>query len=195
MATVRPETDNLVAVLTAAAILGREQAAQEFQVVQLPHTPRQVWAALARPAPPAEPLLALLLVGQVNLAAPLAGLFCDGWSDVIPSETEITGLTFHYDAPGARPPQMVLLAVPPDLGQETWNFDALVETVVETFHLAKLRAVGPQEIPVLGGSMLPPIYLLRDTSLQLPSIDFERIRAWLDNSEDRVLGKVYRNDF
>ena len=43
------------------------------------------------------------------------GFVCDAWNEVVPSERETTGVSFHYDAPGARPPQAILLAVPPAL--------------------------------------------------------------------------------
>ena len=35
----------------------------------------------------------------------LAGLFVDEWMESIPAHEETTGLGFHFDAPGARPPQ------------------------------------------------------------------------------------------
>ena len=37
----------------------------------------------------------------------------DEWVEVIPAEQVTSGVSFQYDAPGARPPQAVLLAVTP----------------------------------------------------------------------------------
>ena len=45
--------------------------------------------------------------------SPLVGVVCDEWAETVPGGAETTGITFHYDAPGARPPQSLLLAVPP----------------------------------------------------------------------------------
>ena len=51
---------------------------------------------------------------DVDLAAPLAGLLVDEWTEVVPSRTETAGLAFRYDPPDAMAPQAMLLAVPPD---------------------------------------------------------------------------------
>lgn len=195
MATVRPEVDALVSVLTGAELINPDHQTV-YNVVQLPHSPGQSWVALTLPAPPAEPLLAIAALGQVDWAAPLAGLFCDGWSEMIPAATETTGLTFHYDAPAARPPQTLILAVPPSLSQTTWSFDALLDTVSETLDLAKLRGVGPREIPVLGGGMLPAVYLPEDPSRQRPSINLEAIASQYLAKLSTTLGKrsVSNND-
>ena len=41
---------------------------------------------------------------------------------------ETTGLGFHFDAPGARPPQSILLAVPADPAAQNWTLDGLRRT-------------------------------------------------------------------
>ncbi len=72
-----------------------------------------------------------------------AGLLIDEWTETIPTDTETTGLAFHYNQPDSMPPQALLLAVYP--GAETnWSWDALIGTVIDTFKRAKMRAVEPK---------------------------------------------------
>jgi len=130
-------------------------------------------------------------VGQVDFAQPLAGLICDGWSEMIPAKVETTGLTFHYDAPAARPPQAILLAAPPDLSQATWSFDAVADTILEALGLAKLRLVDAGQIRALGG-MLPAIYLPQDNSFQVPSVDLNPLlQAYKDAIPLKITGKMF----
>ena len=60
-----------------------------------------------------------------------------------------------YDAPGARPPQSVLLAMPPRLDQDAWTFDDLMDVIHEAFDLAQLRTVRPRELAGGLGALLP----------------------------------------
>ena len=189
VATVRPDVDALASVLTAVELLGTGPAPTDYSVVQLPHRPGQAWAGIA--LPDGSPLLAALTVGQVDFAQPLAGLICDGWSEMIPAKVETTGLTFHYDAPAARPPQAILLAAPPDLSQATWSFDAVADTILEALGLAKLRLVDAGQIRALGG-MLPAIYLPQDNSFQVPSVDLNPLlQAYKDAIPLKITGKMF----
>ena len=81
-----------------------------------------------------------------SLSGEIGGLVLDQWIERIPSDYEMTGLTFHFDAPTSRPPQTLLLAVPP-VGAD-WSFDLVVDTVREAFTLARLRAVAPETLGV-----------------------------------------------
>jgi hypothetical protein len=74
------------------------------------------------------------------------GLLIDEWTEIVPTEEETTGITFHYDKPNSEPPQSMLLAVSPQLFGEGWNWQDLVEILHETLDEAKLRAVEPQQI-------------------------------------------------
>ena len=115
---VRAELDPLCGLLTHAEAGGADVVA-ELAVAQLPHRPGARWCELpfgAEGPPPA---------GTVGIVAhapdgfdptrPLAGLFVDAWAEVIPSAEHTAGVAFHYDAPGARPPQAIVLAVHPDV--------------------------------------------------------------------------------
>jgi hypothetical protein len=71
------------------------------------------------------------------------GLLIDDWTEVIPTSSETTGITFNYDQPNAMPPQAVLLAVTPNVTGH-WDWNELVGVLEDTLLRAKLRAVEPQ---------------------------------------------------
>ena len=66
----------------------------------------------------------------------------------------------HVDAPSARAPQSLLLAVPPADG--TWGFEDVLALVRQTLDRARQRAVGPEQVEGFG-QFLPAIYLGDDT--------------------------------
>lgn len=66
------------------------------------------------------------------------GLLLDEWNEAIPTDEELTALTFHYNQPNTEAPQTVLLSVCP---HPTWSWDAVVASVNETLRRAKLRTV------------------------------------------------------
>jgi hypothetical protein len=192
---VRPQIQKLVSALTASEMLGTPINPAEFQIMQLPHRPGQTWAALTSPDPDNEPSLALLGIGQFDLGQPLAGIVCDGWTEVIPAREEITGLAFHYDAPAARAPQSIVLAVPPSLEQESWDFESVRDSVLATLELAKLRVVGPKELTELGSLVLPMLYIPQDRTKQRPSIDLGGITERWKAVVGETIGKMNSHDF
>ncbi|HKG03119.1 MAG TPA: hypothetical protein VKB03_08045 [Conexibacter sp.] len=116
----------------------------------------------------------LLWHAPVPLAAggPLAGLVLDEWVELLPGsdalaetkregrtpvppESELTGLTFHFDRPDAKAPQAILLAVPPN-PKRGWTEDGLALVVRDTLELAKLRAVDLGDLPLLD-DVLPAV--------------------------------------
>ena len=103
---------------------------------------------------------------------PLAGLFVDAWAEVIPSAEHTAGVAFHYDAPGARPPQAIVLAVHPDLEPERWNLQYLLETVQETISLARLRTVTLRELDGMAG-LIPALYLPNNYTRDVASVSFK----------------------
>ena len=78
-----------------------------------------------------------------------SGLLLDDWTEEIPTQQEITGISFRFNQPNAAPPQTLLLAVTP---QETgsWNWDDLVGTLRDTLERAKRRAVEPEKLEEQG---------------------------------------------
>jgi predicted nucleic acid-binding Zn-ribbon protein len=71
-----------------------------------------------------------------------SGLLIDDWTEVIPAEDEVTGITFNYNQPNAVPPQALLLAVTPEV-TGSWSWDELVGTLNDTLQRAKRRAIEP----------------------------------------------------
>src|SRR5262249_57327533 len=69
---------------------------------------------VAPAAPPAGPLSALLVADRV---------------EVIPSQRETVGLTYHYDAPCAQAPPCILLALPARPSPPTCSSAALATAV------------------------------------------------------------------
>jgi hypothetical protein len=69
----------------------------------------------------------------------------DSWVEVIPSTDQITSTAFHFDAPGARAPQAILLAVPPDPSQPL-DTATLVDIVADTRELARARAATAEDL-------------------------------------------------
>lgn len=110
-----------------------------------------------------------------NQAQPLAGFLVDGWVEVVPSPEVTTGVSFNFDAPGARPPQAVLLAVTPPEAT-AWDFEMLEQTLLETLDLAQIRAIDPQTLSedVLFHRLFPALYVSANLSGDTLSTDFGR---------------------
>ena len=172
MALVRPELDPLTGLLTHAEAAGADLL-DGIRVAQLPHRPGAVWAELpfGDSGPPPAGTIAFAIVAPQQLAVdkPIAGLFVDSWTEVIPSTEHTAGLTFHFDAPGARPPQAVVLAVHPQLDPQRWDLDTLLATVAETRSLAKLRTLSLKEIEGFAG-LLPALYLPNNYTRDVPGV-------------------------
>lgn len=180
MALVRPGVGALSRVLLGSEMLQSALAPSSVLVAQLPPAAGEKWLALpyGASAPEGELSIAAASSGVVDFSRPLAGLFCDAWPEAVPSREETTGMTFHYDAPGARPPQAILIAVPPlppspPFGSTTppppntpWSVDSILETVIEARRLAPIRGVSPADLRWLG-TTLPPLWMP-----SAPSLDF-----------------------
>ena len=168
IAKVRDGVENLQSLLLAREMLVDRFADGCFGILQSPAASDPVWAALPQAWPErpgsditatdvlasnrGRPELAVAVHAPAGLPAQLAGdstiagLVCDDWAETVPSHTSTAAIAFHYDAPGARPPQSILLAVPPRLGMATWSFDDVLATIDETIALARLRAVNPAQL-------------------------------------------------
>jgi hypothetical protein len=114
--------------------------------------------------------------GEVDFSSAISGLLVDEWVEVVPGKNETTGVAFHYDAPASRPAQAILLAVTPDLvhdGQK-WSDSHLLQTVIETVEIAKIRSVDSVSLRHLG-HFLPALYFANnlddDTTIK---IDFKK---------------------
>jgi hypothetical protein len=156
----------------------REDDGAVFDPAQVPEELRAYLAS--RPGTPYRDInrvapnvaIALHAPGVDAIAADdsLAAFVCDEWPEFIPDPFQTTGIGFHYDAPGARPPQAILLALPPQLGQLAWSFDDAVDVIHEAFDLAKLRGVRPKDLSGGLGAVLPGNYLPHTYTDDLPSV-------------------------
>jgi hypothetical protein len=129
-------------------------------VAQMPFVPGERWVALpfADRRTVEHGRVSIVACGPVNLLAgqPVDALVVDEWTEDVPNARETTGVAFHFDQPGARPPQAVLIAVAPDV-TKPWDLDTLESVLLETLELSKLRAVD-QDTMVELDHYLPALY-------------------------------------
>lgn len=118
------------------------------QVAQLPYRAGDRWAAL--PGDVTGDRTSFVVFGGPNavVGQPVAGIVFDEWNETVPRARETTGVAFHYDGPGSRPPQAILLAVAPDLSKP-WDVNTMEAALLETLDLAKVRAVDQESITQL----------------------------------------------
>ena len=119
---------------------------------------------------------------------PLTGFFCDDWSEAIPLDEETVAATFHYDAPGARPPQAILVATPPSMSQGNWSTDTLLDVVNEALDLACLRMVSPLQLD-FHGQMLPTIFLPDSITREVPTVNLSKFREATHIANINTTGK------
>jgi hypothetical protein len=191
-ALVRPAVEHLSSLLTVAEASGRDVGLPHLDVAQLPHQPGQSWVALRTggDGPSGRVGIVIHAPDGFDPGRPVAGLVVDEWTETIPGSVETTALSFHYDAPAARPPQAVVLAVTGAPDAATWTFDELLGVARETIALTRLRTVGPRELPDLGG-FLPALYVPQDVTGDVPGVDlFDLVdRARVAEVVPGVLGK------
>jgi hypothetical protein len=130
-------------------------------------------------ASPRGPVTVLVCHTPAGVEHPgaVAGLVVDEWVETVPrrvsrldagaqgSRLEVpatTALAVNANAPNARAPQAILLAVAP--GGDPWSSAALEATLLETLDLARIRAVTLETV-VWAGRLLPALYF-QDHALQ-----------------------------
>ncbi|MEN8237968.1 MAG: hypothetical protein ABFR53_02075 [Actinomycetota bacterium] len=183
MAIVQQGAAALSQALDYAEMSGGDVVATDLSVIQLPHTPGAAWFATGSRDGETGSAGRVSIVAHAHTGmrgtGALAGVVIDEWRELVPNTIETTGVAFHYDAPAARAPQAILLAVPPDPGENTWDFDTLADTVREALDLAKIRAVDPQQL-WMAGRFLPALYVAHNVAQDTASINFHAIQALED---------------
>lgn len=96
----------------------------------------------------------VVVIGASAGAATLA-LRVDAWVEARPSTSHDGAVALHHDAPRARAPQAILVAVPPVAGA-AWTPAALFDVVAETFDLVAARGARPSQV---WGPTWPALYL------------------------------------
>ena len=174
VANVRPAVTQLQRLRDYTEILIPEHLA--LTVAQLPFADDSTrWAGL--PGVPAEhgaiSLLALTST-PYDPAQPMTGLFIDTWDELIPANTQTTGLAFNFNAPNSEPPNAILLATPADPSQP-WSTDELLENVKTLVETLPFRAA-QFKLPGLG-HFLPAAFFAFNPENDTVSTDFS---AYLD---------------
>ncbi len=156
----------------AEALTGRLH--RRLRVAQLPHREDDTWVGAGvegvTPTPGTLSILAQFGSTPENpdengdldpfgAGSRVTGVFVDEWVEAVPAATETTGVALNYDDPGARPPQSILLAVPPEDGE--WSLVDLGAVIDETRRFVSLRAVdvGDLRESGSGGGLVPALYL------------------------------------
>jgi hypothetical protein len=190
MAQVRPKMHRLEMVRLINDALNAAPLAAE--PVQLPFRTGDTWLAVDYPAGTRidhDTLSFTLMAPQgFQPAAAQCGLLIDQWTEAIPNAEEVTGITFNYDNPNSMPPQTVLLAVAPQLTGH-WQWDHLVEGVLDTIARARQRAVEPDQIDASGvmTTLLPAVVSEFSTTASGLSLDYARNIAMVSERVSALL--------
>ncbi len=165
-ARVREKMHHLENLTFLAPAFGK--TAPELRPVQFPYDALAPWLALEF-APEDKDrlnrenlLYSAIYPADFDKTKPQCGLLLDDWTEVIPAETETTGITFHFDKPNAEPPQAILLCTPSKF-TGAWTWDDLVNTLHETLDMARIRAVEPKQIDQTDLSVFLPATILATT--------------------------------
>jgi hypothetical protein len=114
------------------------------------------WVGLPFPAAlgPA-PITSVVIVGDAKGA--VTGIELDAWTEFVPNPTGTAAVTMNLSAPDARAPNLILIAVPPDINKP-WTQESLLSVVDEALELADCRMVdldAARRVPAL----LPAVYV------------------------------------
>ena len=145
---VRDHLRDYGSAATYAEIMGTNLSLQ-FKIAQLPYTATDTWAALSstNKSPMAAGLLSLVFAqpsSAMTSGEKISGLVIDDWTEFVANKTETTGVAYHYDDPNSQAPQTMLLALAP-ASMDTWQLDYLISLLSDTFDLAKIRCVDPDQ--------------------------------------------------
>lgn len=174
LSRVREGVNLLERVRTYAESLDRPI---QLTVAQSPFVPGDFWAAL--PFPDEQTLsgdrisFVAYLEKDLNFERAICGLLIDEWNESVPSKQEVAAVTFPFDRPDSRAPQVVLLAVPPQLNTR-WDNDALEATILEAIDLTMIRAVDPDSLSEIG-HFLPALCFAFNADESTASVDFNRL--------------------
>ena len=139
-------------------------APDPLRAAHLPNRPGQAWLGGPGTIPPEQRLAGThaVIAGAPSRPGPCPVLVLDEWDELLPDPDVTTGLALHYQAPAARAPQTILLAVHPDPA-EPWSVDLLDATIREALSLAQLRMVDHEDLAqVLPAGQVPLTYLSRE---------------------------------
>jgi hypothetical protein len=87
---------------------------------------------------------------DVPAATTVAVITLDAWAEVVPDVRHTTTAAFGFNAPSARAPQAILLAVPPDVDKPL-DTPTLAHIIDETRTLARARVAIPKDLSDYAG--------------------------------------------
>ncbi len=161
LALVRPQLGAFDTALLTAEVVGHGAPA-DLGVVQQPGPDGSSGPWLATAPAPDRPLTRSALVLERSAGAgTVRGLLVDAWTEVVPRSPaehgpeEVVGVAFDYDRPGARAPQALLVAVPPDPARG-WCVEDLHGCVEDTLALARVRSLILADVPELSPAAADP---------------------------------------
>jgi hypothetical protein len=142
---------------------------------------------LAQPTPD-KPVTNIVLEAPADYDGTTAesALVIDQWVDLVPhretrqdgdavtnDDRRVSGLAVNAAAASARAPQAILLAISPDGAR--WTTGAVLDTLVDTLELAKLRGVSLER--TTGTARILPAWYEQSWSLQgEPVLDFRYVK-------------------
>jgi hypothetical protein len=154
MVLVRPKVDALDRALVAAEVLAGTSPSDS--VVAQPVASENGPAPWLAVAPPDErvgrPQCSLVLSRDGGRDDAVSGIVIDSWTEVVPrtpgehGPEEVVGVAFDFDRPGARAPQSMLVAVPPDPARG-WCMEDLHACLDEALLLARIRTLDLEDMP------------------------------------------------
>ena len=187
LARVRPRLFTWELVRTLGEALNGEEL--PMRPIQVPYRDKDSWLAAVIPAIDpltAEPFtvhhdtLAITASGDTAFDAGIQqrGLLIDEWTEEIPTDSENTGISFHFNQPNAAPPQALLLTVTPD-PTGSWDWDDLVGTLSDTLARAKRRAVEPAQLQTNGyvWNALAPATVAEFSTLAIGDVSLDMMTA------------------
>jgi hypothetical protein len=155
VAAVRPPLARLEAHQALTAALGGPA------FVAVTNHPDDPWLQHVPPEAPGQRDVPHFVAAYGPEALPAAGHVAvgvlDGWAEVVPHERHTAGAAFRFNAPGARAPQAILLAISP-VGGEELTEDGVLAAVAEARLTAQARMARAEDLgnlDVLVGGVLP----------------------------------------
>jgi hypothetical protein len=163
---VRHGVAALADALAASSVLALRGPAA-YVVTQQPAAPGRPWVATSPGTAGAQPGPRFTAVLHHDGPPPqrACGVVVDSWMEAVPrpggehGPTEVTGVAFHHDRPGARAPQALLLAVAPD-PERGWSAEDLHAIVDDVVRLARMRGLDLRDLdgrPVDEGDPQPDL--------------------------------------
>ena len=154
MTLVRPRVEALDgAAVAAETVAGTPAAAYVVAQPIVDDEGARPWIATAPPAEGPRPRCSLVMQRDGAGGDP-CGLVVDSWTEVVPrapgrhGPEEVVGVAFDYDRPGARAPQGLLIAVPPD-PERGWCMEDLHACLDEALMLSRTRTLDLHDLPEL----------------------------------------------